>query len=92
MSDINLLVGEVLIEGTLGRLGATMSGLGGAFTGGTLSGAHVASKMSAATGKASVLRSVGHTWAGSVPILGAVTNYIGHKNAEDLEKEKQNKS
>ena len=93
MSNINDLVNQVLLEGKLGRFGATVAGLGGGLTGGGVVGAHMSAKHAAATGKSSGLRTVGSAFLGSIPVVGAVSNYINHKTAEDIQKAKdeQNK-
>ena len=91
MSDINQMVDQVLEEGKLGRFGATVSGLGGAFTGGGIVGAHMSAKHAAATGKASGMRTWGHSVLGSIPGVGAVSNYIGHRTAEEIENMKKDK-
>ena len=91
MSDINQLVNQVLMEGKLGRFGATVAGLGGGLTFGGLVGAHMSAKHAAATGKPSAARTVGHAVLGSIPVVGAVSNYLGHRNAEEIQKSKDKK-
>ncbi len=96
-----MLTVSMLCESVGGYIRAGLTGLGGAYTGGPLSGAYDKMKQQAAL-QAAALKSgrpedmynanqygtlVGHSMFGSIPIVGSVSNMIAYKRRMDAEKQ-----